>query len=116
VFWLADQRAASLMTPRRRIVYLDVQAPEDEIRTILATHRFSYFLVCDGKVDRVLGMVDVKDLLAELISTGRIDPTSVMSKPLFIPEGVRALRLLEMFRESSVYLAVVVDEYGGVEG
>lgn len=116
VFWLADQRASALMTPRRRIVYLDIQDSEEAIRATLAANRFSRFLVCEGRVDRVLGMVNVKDLLAALIDTGRIELGPLMTKPLFIPEGMRALRLLEMFRESGVHLAVIVDEYGGVEG
>ncbi len=116
VFWLADQRASALMTPRRRIVYLDIQDSEDEIRATIAANRFSRFLVCDGQVDRVLGMVDARDLLASMIARGRIDLESLMTKPLFVPEGMRALRLLEMFRESGVHMAVVVDEYGGVEG
>jgi putative hemolysin len=116
VFWLGDQRAAGLMTPRHQIEWLDVQDPTEVHREELIRHRFSRYLVCDGELDRVLGMVMVKDLLAELLAGGPLDLQAALRKPLFVPESLRALRLLEMFRESGIHMAVVVDEYGGVEG
>jgi len=116
VFWLADQRASSLMTPRHRIAWLDVRDPPEIHRQELIQHRHSHFLVCDGDVDHVLGMVTVKDLLAAVLEGRELDLRAVLCKPLFVPASLRALRLLEMFRESGVHVAVVIDEYGGVDG
>lgn len=116
VFWLNDQRVTSLMTPRHRISWLDVDEDPEAIRTKLIEHRYSHYLVCEKQVDHVLGMVGVKDLLAELLEGRPLDLRVALRKPLFIPEGMRALRLLELFRESGIHMAVVVDEYGGVEG
>jgi len=61
-------------------------------------------------------MVRVKDLLAELLEGRSLDLSVGLRKPIFVPESLRALLLLEMFRESGVHLAVVIDEYGGVDG
>lgn len=116
IFWLADQRVTTLMTPRHRIQWLDADGPPEVHRQELVHHRFSHYLVCDGDLDHVRGMVRVKDLLAELLAGNSLDLRPALRRPLFVPESLRALRLLEMFRESGVHLAVVVDEFGGVEG
>jgi putative hemolysin len=116
VFWLGDQRVASLVTPRHRIEWLDMRDPPEVHRAELIRHRYSHYLVCDGEIDGVLGMVRVKDLVADLLEGKPLDLHAALRKPLFVPESLRALRLLEMFRESRVHVAVVIDEYGGVEG
>ena len=116
VFWLGDQRAESLMTPRQRIVWLDVNDPPEVYRATIRAHRLSRFLICDGEVDNVVGLVRAMDLLPELLDGKALDIQAVMRKPLLVPASIRALRLLELFRESGIHLAVLVDEYGGVEG
>jgi putative hemolysin len=117
VFWLGDQRVASLMTPRRKVVWLDADAPPEANREIMSRHRFSRFLVCEETLDRVAGMVEVKDLWARSLAGEPVDDLrSVLRRPLFVPESTRALRVLELFRESGTHLALVVDEYGGIEG
>lgn len=117
VFWLADQRVVSLMTPRHRIVWLNVDAAGEEHRRLMVEHRFSRYLVCAGELDHVLGMVAVKDLWAAELSGQRVDGLrELLREPLFIPESTRALHVLEQFRESRVHLAIVVNEYGGTEG
>ncbi|HEX8273926.1 MAG TPA: hemolysin family protein [Longimicrobiaceae bacterium] len=117
VFWLGDQRVASLMTPRRKVVWLDADAPPEANRQVMARHRFSRFLVCEGTLDRVLGMVEVKELWARRLAGEPVDDLrALLRKPLFVPESTRALRVLELFRESGTHLALVVDEYGGIEG
>jgi putative hemolysin len=73
VFWLGDQRVASLMTPRHRIEWLDVRDSAEVHREELIRHRFSHYLVCDGGVDQVLGIVQVKDLLAKLLEGQPLD-------------------------------------------
>jgi putative hemolysin len=117
VFWLGDQRVASLMTPRRKVVWLDADAPPEANREIMSRHRFSRFLVCEETLDRVAGMVEVKDLWARSLAGEPVDDLrTVLRRPLFVPESTRALRVLELFRESGTHLALVVDEYGGIEG
>ncbi|MBW3571886.1 MAG: hemolysin family protein [Gemmatimonadetes bacterium] len=117
VFWLADQRVVSLMTPRHRIVWLDVAASAEEHRRAMVQHRYSRYLVCDDGLDHVLGMVEVKDLWAAELSGARVeDLRPLLRQPLFVPESTRALGVLEQFRETGTHLALVVNEYGGTEG
>ena len=116
VFLLGDRPASAVMTPRHRIEWLDVRGPPDAHREELIRHRFSHYLVCDGDVDHVLGMVRVKDLFAELLAGQPLDLRAALRNPLYVPENLPALRLLELFRESGVHMAVVLDEFGGVEG
>jgi putative hemolysin len=117
VFWLGDQRAVAVMTPRHRIVWLDVNASVAENRERMIRHQFSRYLVCEGSLDKVVGVVEVKRLwAAELAGQPVDDLRPFLRTPHFIPESTRALRILERFRESGTHLAVVVDEYGGVEG
>lgn len=117
VFWLGDQRVVSLMTPRHRIVWLDVEASVEEHRHAMVEHRYSRYLVCEGALDDVLGIVEVKDLWAAELRGQRVDDLrALLRQPLFIPESTRALHVLEQFRETGVHLAIVVNEYGGTEG
>jgi putative hemolysin len=116
VFWLGDQRVGALLTPRHRVVWLDVEAPAEDTVDMLFSHRHSRYVVCEGEIDRVIGMVEVKDLLADTLIHGGLDLRRALKAPLFLPESTRALRVLEMFRDSGARMAVVIDEYGGVEG
>jgi transposase len=104
------------MTPRHRIEWLDVRDPPEVQREELIRHRHSRYPVCKEDLDHVLGIVRVKDLLANLLEEKPLDLNAILRKPLFVPGGLRALRLLEMFRESGTHIAVVIDEYGGVKG
>ena len=116
VFWLGDQRVASLITPRHRMVWLDVlDAPEVNLEKMLH-HRFVRYLVCEGDADHVIGMVSVSELFSRTVSGKSFDLRECLRQPLFLPESTRALRVLELFRATGVHLAVVVDEHGGVEG
>lgn len=117
VFRLGDQRVASVMTPRHRMVWLDVAAPFAAAREVMAQHNFSRYPVCDGDVDQLVGAVDVRDLwAAELAGTPATDLREVVRQPLVVPESLQALRLLEQFRHTGTHVAVVVNEYGSVAG
>jgi len=67
-------------------------------------------------IDRVVGGVVTKDVMACLLEGVGLDVRSLLQQPLFIPESMRALRVLELFRSSGTHLALVIDEYGGIEG
>ena len=115
VFRLGDRPLEAMMTPRTEIVWLDVNAPEEESRRIAEESHHSRFPVCDGDLDHVVGIVLAQDLLAGCLA-GKSFDLSVMKKPLFVPETMRALHALERFKESGMSMALLVDEYGGIEG
>jgi putative hemolysin len=116
VFRLNDRPLEAMMTPRPEIVWLDINAPEEENRRIIVEAEHSRFPVCDGSLDRVLGVVRAKDLLADCVTGRPLHLQTAMLEPLYFPETMRTLRALEPFKQSGSHLAFVVDEYGGIDG
>ncbi|HQF00155.1 MAG TPA: hemolysin family protein, partial [Anaerolineae bacterium] len=116
VLRLGDQRSRTVMTPRHEIVWLDLQAPLEENLAKVRESGYSRFPVCDGTLDKVLGMIYAKDLLARVLSGEPLDLAQNLRQPLYVPETMPALEMLEQFRRSQVHVALVLDEYGGVEG
>ncbi|MBI5603620.1 MAG: HlyC/CorC family transporter [Deltaproteobacteria bacterium] len=116
VFRLADREVGVLMTPRLEIVWLDVNAPFEENRTKIMMNPYSRFPVAQDDLDNLLGVVLAKDLLVQGLSGRTMDLKEKMSPALFIPENAPAMHLLELFKKSRPHLALVVDEYGGIQG
>jgi putative hemolysin len=116
VLELDARRISSLMTPRREIVWLDVQDSADEIRTKIAKSDCSRFPLREGNSETVLGIVHVKDLVVSDALSHAIDLRILMRKPVFVPESTRALNLLEQFKSSGMHIALVIDEYGSLKG
>jgi putative hemolysin len=113
---LGDRAVDALMKPRREVVWLNVDDSWEENRKKMASSLYSRFPVGHGSLDNVLGVVQTKDLLIRCLSGSRLDLREAMRPPLFVPEGLPAMKLLEMFKKSRTHIALIVDEYGGVEG
>ncbi len=116
VFRFSDRRARTLMTPRNDIIWIDQSDPPDEIRRKIISSRHTRFPVCDGGLDNLLGIVQVKDLLVPDQNAEPFRIKGRLTLPLFLYEGTRGLKILEMFKTSGSRFAVVLDEYGTVEG
>jgi putative hemolysin len=116
IFKLGDRAVSALMKPRRDVVWLNLEDSFEENQNKLATSLYSRFPVARGSLDNVLGIVQTKDLLTRCLAGSKVDFKESLRPPLFVPESVPGLRLLEMFKKSRTHLALVVDEYGGVEG
>ncbi|HEX8203710.1 MAG TPA: hemolysin family protein, partial [Isosphaeraceae bacterium] len=116
VFRLAGRRASTLMTPRAEVVWLDVADPPAELRNKIGGSPHSRFPVCDGTLDNILGVVGVKDLLAQGFRQQPFALKGLLRVPLFLYEGTSALKILETFKASGTHLAVVLDEFGAVQG
>ena len=115
VFRLGDRRVGVMMTPRNEIVWLDInESPEKIIRKI-ARYPYSRFPV-GQKAGNIQGVVHVRDLAVRCLAGKPFDLRASMQKPIFVHEGAYALKVLESFRQSGFQLAVVVDEYGTIEG
>lgn len=116
VFNLGDRRVESLMTHRPDIVALDINDPDDEnLRKMTGSDR-SYFPVYEGNLDNIVGMVSVKNVLAKMVDGCTPDIRASVTKPLFVPEALPILKLLESFKASGVHIALVTDEYGSIQG
>lgn len=116
VFRLGDQHVGSLMTPRFDITWLDINDSAESNRRKMIESHHSRFPVCQDNPDHVLGVVNVTDLLARSLLNQPIDLIDMLRQPLFIPESTRALKVLEMFKQSGTHIALVVDEYGVTQG
>src|SRR6186713_571294 len=104
VFWLGDRRVNQIMTPRNRVVWLDVTAsPEENLKTIEASH-FTTFPVGDASLDHIVGMVDVKLLLPGALRTQKLDVRACSRPALLVPESIAAVRLISMFQESQNHM------------
>ncbi len=116
VFQLGDQRVSAIMTPRPDIEWIDADAPEEELREFLASHAHTQFVVCHGGLDDVAGIVRSADLLPMAFKGVPIDLRALTKEALFVPDSMPAVQLLESFRQSHKHVALVMDEYGAVEG
>jgi putative hemolysin len=116
IFWLSDRRIKELMTPRPEIVWLDLKDPPEQIRRELIESGHSRLPVCRGELDDVLGIVRAKDLLALDLEGEPLDLNAILRPPLFVPESMPVLKMLEMFKQSGTHVALVTDEHGGIEG
>lgn len=116
VISLGDQRITSLMTPRTNILWLDLADSTENIKQRLTESRFSRMPVAKGSLDNILGYASAKSLLGQLIKENEINLNGVLRQPFYVPETLTILELLERFRESHTHFAIIVDEFGGVEG
>ncbi len=115
VLRLGDRTVDSVMTPRMRIAWLDMAAPREDNIEVLRDTPYSRYPVYRGDESEVVGVVEVKRLLYSF-AEGKPELFDHLSKPLFVPATARALDLLEEFRDAETPLALVVDEYGDIEG
>lgn len=116
VFKLRDINASDVMVPRAEIVAIESGAPLDELVSVMTGAAHSRVPVYRESLDDMAGMVHIKDVLP-LAGTGKdFDITSVMRKVLFVSPTMRVLDLLLQMRLARVHMALVVDEFGGVDG
>lgn len=116
VLRLGDKTARSLMTPRTQISWLDLENDLDQVCAKIAESGHSRFPVAAGGLDQVVGVVQAKDLLTHTLAGKAIDLPTLMQQPLFVPRTISALEVLESFKNTNKHIALVVDEYGGIEG
>jgi putative hemolysin len=116
LFRLDERRLGSLMVPRSEIVFVDVSHPDETNLEVIAESPHSRIPVCDGGLDNIRGVLAAKSVLA-LVARGRgMSLEKDLEDPIFVPETLTGLELLQQFRESRYNFAFVVDEYGGLEG
>ena len=113
---LGERRVSAVMTPRTQIEFLDLDDPEEENRRRIRDSAYSRFPVVRGGSHQLSGIVQVKDLLAASLAGQPFDLRTASRPPLFLPNTVMVLRALEVFRTSGEPMALVVDEYGDLEG
>ena len=116
VFRMDEQRMWSAMTPRVDIAYFDLNDPFETNRRKLLGSGHSRFVVCKGGLGEVVGIVRAKTLLDDAYEGKPPDLTSGAVEPLYVPDTLTLIELLETFTKHRQHLALVLDEYGELQG
>lgn len=116
IFRLDNRKVASIMTPRKDIVSLDMENSQEENICLLHESPYSRFPVCKNGLEHVIGIVEAKRILDLALSGKVLDFSTNMTPPLYVPATVSLMQLLEQFKLSRIHIGLVVDEYGELEG
>ncbi|HUG57097.1 MAG TPA: TerC family protein [Candidimonas sp.] len=115
VLTLADRSINSIMTPRTDVSWLDLNDEPDELREQISKAPHSFFPVCRGSLDEVIGIGRAKEMIADLITHGNIR-LSRLRDPIIVHESIGVLRLMDTLKRSRGQLVMVTDEFGAIEG
>ncbi len=113
---LGNRNVNDLMTPRPDMVSLDIDASPKELIEKITTSGHSLFPVYNQDPDNILGMISIKDLWAQSAIEKKQDLKSLLHPPLFVPETLQIFKILELLKQSGTHAALVIDEYGTVQG
>jgi len=115
VLTLAERSIRSIMTPRTDVSWVDLDDPPETIREQLAREPHSFFPVCKGTLDEVVGIGRARDLVADLLTEGRVQ-RGHLREPIIVHESIGVLRLIDTLKRSRGQLVLVADEFGAIEG
>ncbi len=113
---LADRPVREVMTPRTEISWIDADADTEALLAVLSIMPHSRMPVAEGSVDKIVGIVQARDIVALLVRGEAIDLRALMRTPPIVPDQVDAMDALEALRRAEVPVALVHDEYGHLEG
>lgn len=113
---LNDQTVDSLMIPRPEIVWLDIADTFESVHEKIAEHGYSRFPVVQDDLDHVIGFVEVKDFLMERSFQSDANLANFLTPPMYVPESMSVLELLQQFKEKHKHMSLVFDEYGTLQG
>ncbi|QEN86554.1 HlyC/CorC family transporter [Labrys sp. KNU-23] len=116
VLSIGGRRISDIMTPRREIDWVDVDDDPKETLRIIRECRHDHLLVGRGNIDEPLGMIVKQDLLDRVLDGERLDPLAAIRQPIIVHEAMPIFRVLDQFKRTPIRLALIVDEYGGLEG
>ena len=111
-----DETAKEVMTSRQDVVSLDFRSTFPDVISCIVENNYSRIPVCQGSLDKVRGILYIKDLLPHLSKPASFRWQSLIRPPYFVPETKKIDDLLRDFQEHKVHIAIVVDEFGGTSG
>ncbi|SEI02209.1 putative hemolysin [Paenimyroides aquimaris] len=115
VFNIGDLKVNALMTHRKSVMYLDFEDTIQELKDKVTEDLHSFYPVCEGGLDEVIGIVSLKDLFL-LFENQKTDLRSILKEPTFFIEHTSAYKALEQFKATKNHYALVSDEYGVIQG
>lgn len=116
VLTIGNRPIGDIMTPRRDVEWIDADDPQEDILRTIRDCRHDQLLVGRGDIAEPLGMILKKDLLDQVLDGKPLDPLVAMREPVVVHEGTPIFRVLEHFKRAPVRLAMVIDEYGSLDG
>ena len=116
IFQLGDKKARDIMTPQSEVEWLDSNDNKTAILEIIHSSRHSHYPVYEKEKENILGFIHVKDILEHWTTRKGGEFKDYIQKPLYILETTKILTVLELFRQHNTHIALIVDEYGSIEG
>lgn len=116
VFSLGDRNVSQLMTPRHEIVWININDDLATIRDLVNENPHSVYPVCEQTIDRLIGFLSVKELFSKASNFNSFDIKANLQKPIYVPENMAAYKVLEQFKIHNAHSAIVIDEYGSLQG
>jgi len=117
VFRLGGRYVDALMTPRTEIEWIDLDEPFEDIRRQIIVSGHTRFPAGKGGLDNVQGILLARDFLTRCMeSSAPVDIEELLQPPLFVPDSMSALKVLQMLKDAGMHVALVIDEYGGLLG
>jgi CBS domain containing-hemolysin-like protein len=116
VLQLRDKTAADVMVPRADIIAIAEDLSLEQTIRVMQEEAHSRYPVYRGQLDEIVGMVHIKDVFASVGTDRPFELRAILRKPLFVVPGVPVLDLLLQMRQARIHMALVVDEYGGIDG
>lgn len=113
---IGERRIGDIMTPRPHVEWIDIDDGSDAMLRTIRSCRHQQMLIGRGTIDEPLGMIVKKDLLDQLLDGQQPNLTGIIRQPLLVHEAMTVFKVLEQFKRAPVRLAMVVDEYGRLEG
>lgn len=113
---LADRPAREIMTPRTEVEWIDADADADAIRRQFAETPHTRLPLAEGSVDRLVGVIEARDVVKSLIQGRGVDLRALMRPAPIVPDQMDAMDALDALRQAEVPMAFVHDEYGHFEG
>ena len=115
VFRMGDRRARNIMTHRSDVQYIDSTISKKDLFEFVREHPYSYYPVCRGSFDDIIGVLSLKKLL-RISNEQDFIIDQALEPPIFIPETLEVLQIIEIFRKNKKYVGLVVNEFGDFEG
>jgi Hemolysins and related proteins containing CBS domains len=116
VFYFSDKRAIHLMTHRTDVEWVDISKSKEEIMQDLLQTKHSKILACRKRIDDFIGIISMRDFLLRLNNKKEFTIEELLLEPIIVPNTLRAQKVLENFKNNHKFVAVVVDEYGSLDG
>jgi putative hemolysin len=111
-----DTRVREVMTPRTDVVFIDVASSLEALADLFVSSKYSRLPVVRGSIDTIVGLVHVKDVLSAIREGSAPQIASLMREATFVPETKKVSELLRELQRRRLWMAIVVDEYGGISG